>query len=110
MIIIKPVWKTLKNLILTNYYEKPFNNTFNDNFGEGYDFCKYRENKIITIPSWYVIIAITHGKNYTRNSRSYDNFSHINKEKNQTNSNILDSIDEDDKEFILNLYKNQINL
>jgi len=68
--------------------------------GEGYYFCKDRYDKIITIPSCFNLIAITHNSNYTLNARSYEKFKDVGKK-----DNILSSIDDDSRNFINNLFK-----
>jgi hypothetical protein len=68
--------------------------------GEGYYFCKDRYDKIITIPSCFNLIAITHNSNYTLNARSYEKFKDVGMK-----DNILSSIDDDSRKFINNLFK-----
>jgi glycosyltransferase involved in cell wall biosynthesis len=67
--------------------------------GEGYYFCKDRYDKIITIPSCFNLIAITHNSNYTLDARSYDKFKDVKKK-----DNILMSIDDDSRKYLIKLF------
>ena len=65
-------------------------------FGEGVPFLKNRRNKVLSIPFDFVIIAITHNKNYTGNNRTA-----IEKLSNK----IFTSWDFDTQQFMIKLYK-----
>ena len=70
------------------YKDKKFPES-HSTLGEGYVFCKNRYSKCICIPSKYVLISITHGKNYTGDIRS-----------GSSDVNILDNIESNKKMFI----------
>lgn len=72
--------------------EKNFKEEHNT-LGEGYLFTKNRLNKCICIPSEYVLIAITHGKNYTGKNRS-----------GTSSINLLDNLDNKIKLMIYKIF------
>jgi len=75
--------------------------------GEGYSFIKGREHKVITMPSCFNLIAITHKSNYTEDSRSYDKFKDedgIKKSKDEKH-NILSTIDLNSRLFLEDLWE-----
>ena len=84
--------------------ERPFPDRMEQQspLGEGYSFLDGRYNEVITIPSCFVILAITHGNNVTGENRSYTQFK--DKERSQ---NALKLIDEESRDIILR-WKKQI--
>ena len=72
----KPTFKVNNNI--SDKTIQQIKNKFKENKdGEGYLFTKNRYDKIITIPSCFVLIAITHKNNITGLNRSYESFKDI---------------------------------
>lgn len=77
--------------------EKNFSEKIQHSLGEGYGFTKGRIDRILTIPSAFCMIAITHKNNFTLKERSLDRFKYL---KNEANDSLLYTLDPDTREIL----------
>lgn len=80
------------------WQNKKFPEKFNT-LGEGYPFTKGRRQQIVTMPSCFNLIALTHWNNYTQTNRSYQKFSHVEKKH-----SLLKILDLQTRLFIFDLF------